>query len=159
MHVYAVLVLQRLKHHGLTERDVNRIVSDEHLEVISRTCCEQWKSLPPHLGLDTIVANDIDTDGTLRGYRAKRLEFFHTWKEVKGHNATYKQLITALLKIDCGDDADAVCALLTDEQPPPLTPGVPSHSLVPPTRPLAPPTRPLAPPTRSQSPPTSPCTG
>lgn len=134
------LLLQRLKHHGLTERDVRRTVSDEHLEVISRTCCagEQWKSLPAHLGLGTILATDID--GSLRGHRAKRLEFFQEWKKVKGHNATYKQLITALLKIDCGENADKVCTLLTHEGAHPLTPpSALSGSQAPPTGSLGPP--------------------
>ena len=117
------LVLRRMKQFRLTERDFNRIVSDVHVEVLSRTCCEQWKSLPPHLGLDTIVAKNIDTDSRLRSYKSKKMAFFRKWKEVKGHNATYKQLITALLRIDCGSDADTVCALLKGPLiPPTVTP-------------------------------------
>lgn len=115
-------VVRRMKQFRLTERAMNRVVSDVHLEVVSRTCCEQWKSLPPHLGLDANLVKDIEANRKLRSYKSKRMEFFRKWKEVKGHSATYKELITALSEIDCGDDADIVFVLLKGPpSPKPLT--------------------------------------
>jgi hypothetical protein len=99
-----------LKRHELSDRSCNKLVSDVHLEEISRSNCKQWKSLPSHLGLETIVADDIDR--SQKDPREKRYDFFLQWKDIKGTGATYKQLINALLKIKCKKDADKVCQLL-----------------------------------------------
>ena len=88
---------------GLTEGDQ---VSDEHLETISRSCCEKWKSLPAHLELETIVASDIDKKQ--KDEDEKRHDFFKKWKLTKGSAATYGKLISALEKINCMDDAEKV---------------------------------------------------
>ena len=96
----------------LTEEDVNKQITDQHIEIISRTSCSQWKSLPAHLGLLPITARDID-----RGpgdEREKRNTFLTTWKAMKGSEATYKKLINALLTIECREDAESVCELLKD---------------------------------------------
>ena len=44
--------------------------------------------------------------------REKRHDFLKRWKDVKESSATYKKLISALLEIKCGADADFVCKLI-----------------------------------------------
>ena len=96
---------------GLTEEEVSKKITDEHIEVISRSLCSQWKSLPAHLGLATIVVDDIDKSNVM-DEREKRDKFLRTWKKEKGSEATYKKLIDGLLTIKCREDAEAVCKLL-----------------------------------------------
>ena len=43
--------------------------------------------------------------------------FFSKWKEAKGSGATYRALISALLKIKCVEDAEGVCELLKNSPP------------------------------------------
>ena len=103
-------VAELIKHYRLAEGDCNRPVSDSHLECISDSHCEHWRKLPAHLDLEAIVVKDIDRSQGDEG--TKRLDFFRKWKEIKGSGATYKRLITALLKIDCREDAERVCKML-----------------------------------------------
>lgn len=102
-----------IEQHGLSEGDCNQLATDVHLEQISRVCCRQWKSLPAHLGLETVVAEDIDKGQ--KGEREKRHDFLRQWKEIKGSAATYKRLLTALMEIRCTQDAGKVCEVLRGE--------------------------------------------
>lgn len=101
-----------LKQYGLTDEDCNSVITDVHLDLISRSCCEHWKSLTSHLGLEAIITNDIDK--IPKSEAAKRLDFFSQWKTIIGSGATYRLLITALLKINCGQDAEKVCEMLKE---------------------------------------------
>ena len=101
-----------IKRYELSHRSTKKQVSDAHLELISRSYCEEWKSLPPHLKLETIVANDIDRSA--KDERQKRHDFLFEWKDIKGSAANYKQLITALLQIKRRQDAEKVCELLKE---------------------------------------------
>ena len=94
------------------ERDINTPVSDCHLERISRCCCKDWKMLPAYLKLDATVAEDIDRKPV--DEREKRHDFLRKWRKKKGSAATYKQLHTALLEIDCGEEAEKVYTILED---------------------------------------------
>ena len=96
--------------YGLTRRHCDRPVSDLHLERISRSCFKYWKLLPDYLGLKTVMVHDIDR--SLIDEESKRLEFLRQWKIRKGSEATYTQLISALLSIDQRSDAEAVCNFL-----------------------------------------------
>ena len=107
--------LQLMSQYGLRERQYNQQVSDINLEKLSRSGCKQWKSLPPHLELEAIVAEDIDK--SQKGEREKRHEFLLTWNEMKGSSTTYKQLITALLKIKCRRDAEKLSEMLKKSVP------------------------------------------
>ena len=111
----STLFLQLMRHYALTERQYNWPVSDTHLEVFSRSGCKKWKSLPPYLKLDTIVAEDIDK--SQKSEREKRHEFLITWKHIEGSNATYRQLITALLKIKSSRDAENLSEILHQSVP------------------------------------------
>lgn len=103
-----------LCHYELTKESCSKPVCDAHLECISRSCCKYWKKLPAHLGLETIVADDIDQSQGDEG--TKRHNFLCRWKEIKGTSVTYNQLLNALLKIDCAQDAEKVCAILKDSE-------------------------------------------
>ena len=101
--------------YGLADGYGDQPVTDKHLEIISRSCCKEWKSLPAHLELEDIVAEDIDK--SQKGEREKRHDFLRKWRSMKGSKATYKQLITALLKIKCKDEAEKVQEILKALQP------------------------------------------
>lgn len=96
----------------LTEEDINKQITDGHVEDISRSLCGKWRSLPAHLELDPIVVGDIDYKQLEEG--EKRSKFFTTWKRKQGSRATYERLISALLIIECTQDAESVCGLLKD---------------------------------------------
>ena len=123
--------LQLMSCYELTEGHYNQQVSDTHLEKLSRSGCKQWKSLPPYLKLETIVAEDIDK--SQKGEREKRYDFLLQWKEIEGSSATYRQLIIALLKIKCRQDAEKLCEMLkkpvSKPQLPTATGGASSHQL------------------------------
>ena len=108
-------VSELMSRHGLSDEDCDKIISNAHLESISRSCCKEWKSLPPHLKLETIVAKDIDK--TSVNEKEKRYDFLLQWKEIKGAQATYKQLLAALLKIRCTQDSEKVCEILKESIP------------------------------------------
>ena len=101
-----------LDSHHLSEEDINKEITDGHIEVISRSLCGKWRSLPPHVDLDSIVVEDIDRLQSDEG--EKRSKFFRIWKAKQGSRVTYKRLICALLKIECTQDAESVCKLLND---------------------------------------------
>ena len=106
-----------LSHHGLKDEYYNCVISDQHLQEIARECCEQWRLLPPYLDVPKIWTSDLDR--TPIPQEEKRCTFFEKWKSEKKHDATYRSLIDALLKIECKEDANHVCELLKCSPPPP----------------------------------------
>ena len=50
------------EHFELSEADLNNQVSDCHVEEISISSCEKWRSLPLYQEMEPIVAKDIDRD-------------------------------------------------------------------------------------------------
>ena len=99
----------------LKKGDVDKQITDKHIEVISRSSCGKWRSLPAHLELESIVIDDIDHQPVDED--EKRNKFFTTWKTKKGAEATYKKLISALQTIECNEAAECVCKLLSQSQP------------------------------------------
>ena len=49
-----------LKQYKIKEKDVNREVTDIHIDKISQSHCKKWKSLPAYLEMENMVASDID---------------------------------------------------------------------------------------------------
>ena len=99
-----------LKRYGLAEKDLEKQISDLHLQlIISSVTCSDWRSLPAHLDLPSSTIEDIDQ--SQRDEEKKREDFLRQWKEIKGDGATYKQLIAAFLKTRCGKDAEEVCKI------------------------------------------------
>lgn len=99
-----------LERYELTEHDCEKIVSDCHVEDISRSHCEKWRMLPSHLRLESIIVNDAEREATTEEER--RLVFFRRWKRERGSDANYKSLIRALLLMKYRGDAESVCKLL-----------------------------------------------
>ena len=89
---------------------MNKEISDLHLEEIARETCTCWRSLPPHLGIETNLVKDIERDFSKEVDR--RRELFDQWKQRKGSEATYRNLVKALLYLKERRDADYVCKLL-----------------------------------------------
>ena len=81
-----------------------------HLQEISSTLCEDWRSLPAHLEVEGIVVKDIDRKPIEEC--EKRHCFLSKWQGEKGSDATYKKLIASLLAIKCRGDAEKVCKLV-----------------------------------------------
>jgi len=114
-----------VKQSQLKEEDVNKQVSDVHIEKISYTCNIPWKRLCPYLEMERNLVFDLTKFTLTEGGR--RYSFFLKWKESKGSAATYKKLISALLEIKCVDDAECICKLLQrgsqhSQQPQPQSP-------------------------------------
>ena len=98
-------------HFELADQDLDKVISDFHLDEIAQTRdIINWKSLPSLLGLRDNVAKDIDKDFT-KDFD-KRREFFQRWKRIKGSEATYRSLVKALLDINQRHEAEHVCKLL-----------------------------------------------
>ena len=108
-----------LVNYQLTIDNCNREISDEHLQEISQSHCGQWRSLPSHLKMPTITSDDVDRE-TSHNEEEKRLKFFKKWKQERGSDATYKELIHALITIKCRQDAEVVCKVLKKSLPAPL---------------------------------------
>ena len=94
----------------LAEEDVDKQITDKHIEVISRSSCKKWRFLYAHLDLASIDVDNIDHMQVDEDQ--KRFKFLITWKEKKGSEATYKKLISALHTMECRQDAECVCELL-----------------------------------------------
>ena len=61
------------------------------------------------------MAEDIDK--SQKGEREKRHDFLLKWKDEEGSDATYGQLITALLKIKGTQDAEKLSEMLKQSVP------------------------------------------
>ena len=97
------------EHYELTEAHISKQISDAHLDEVAQFCLD-WQKLPSHLKMEDRIAADTESDHAKQEER--RCEFFRTWKEQNGFDATYKILIRALLEIGCRSDAERVCKLL-----------------------------------------------
>lgn len=63
-----------IQEHNLTEEDCGKQVTDIHLEDISGSCCDLWRSLPSHLEIENLKVKDIDREH--KGENEKRKVFF-----------------------------------------------------------------------------------
>ena len=97
-------------HFELADQELDKVISDLHLDDIAQTRCTYWKFLSSRLRLQDVVAKDIDKDFPTES--EKRREFFQQWKQRKGSEATYRSLVKALLDINQRRDAEYVCNLL-----------------------------------------------
>lgn len=92
------------------EEDLDRQITDVHIDQISRSLDCGWRSLPRPLEMENIVVNDLDRE--LCKEEDKRRGFFYKWKQMMGRDATYKRLIDALVEIGHIDDANKVYKML-----------------------------------------------
>lgn len=102
-----------LELYSLNDADINKIVSDVHIDKISRSCCYQWKSLLVRLDLKAVDVEDIGK--TTNNEQEKRSESLKTWTHRNGSDATYKWLIGAQLANGSRKEAEFVCELLRNE--------------------------------------------
>ena len=106
-------VLDLVGYYGLTEEDCKRKVSSTDIVKIASAIHGKWDSkLDALLGLDPIVVTNVKED-----YKCEedgRLAFFKEWKQRKWFAATYHTLISALLEIECRQDAGRVCEILKE---------------------------------------------
>ena len=122
-------IAELIQHHQLTEDDCSRQVSNQHLVLFSQSHCGQWRMLPAFLGMETTIA-----EGIFHGPgddENKRYSFLLKWQQKRGPKATYKNLIKALIKVRCSQDADEVCRVLKKSviapSPPPSPPPASSN--------------------------------
>ena len=94
----------------LTESDCEREVEEEDLAGLSLTLGQTWRALPSRLGVPS-------SDRVFQTEQEEKRAFLSQWKEVKGCEATYKALISALLEIHCREEAEGVCRVLTAPGP------------------------------------------
>ena len=99
-----------LQKYNLKKKDIKSRVSDSHIGDISRSYCHKWKELYPHLHLKLIDVHNAVHDGY--DEEEKKTSFFNTWRARRGDDATYEELIGALIKIEEEDDAKNICQLL-----------------------------------------------
>ena len=98
-----------VKHHGLSDRDMEKECPDEVIDALAQNMPGDWRTLP--LGLPAGVVDDIDKDRNASEER-KRQKLLHEWKQKFGYAATCARLARCL--IDSGRVALAglVCKTL-----------------------------------------------
>ena len=84
-------------------------VSDVDIREIS-TFLESWKLVAPHLGLKKGEIEAIESDG--KSEEEKKMLMLQKWKQALVFNATYKELINALLFVRRADLAVKVCQMM-----------------------------------------------
>ena len=76
--------------------------------------CDPWMEVGLYLGLDSAELSAIDEDN--RTVSLKRLGTLQKWKSRLAFKATYRELITALLKCGKTDQALKVCQILAQKE-------------------------------------------
>ena len=95
----------------ITEATISRQVTDQHIDEISRSYCKKWRLLLTQFEMEKIVADDIGRKNIDED--EMRHDFLSKWTEEKGSEATYKVLISALLKIKQKKEAEGVCEMIS----------------------------------------------
>ena len=98
-----------IQHYELSEEHVRQPINDTHLDEVAKFCLK-WRKLPSHLKMQVSDVANIERDHATEEER--RSEFFQTWKQNNGFDATYEILIGALLEIGHRNDAESVCKML-----------------------------------------------
>ena len=88
-------------------------VSDIHLAQIARDL-KKWEGLVPLLGLTE--AQEEEVRSTFRDYGDQKREALLKWRQMKGNEATYRQLIIALCCVQNIELADKVATLLIPQE-------------------------------------------
>ncbi len=100
-----------LKRYKLSKKTANMKVrrppSDDVGDIIS---VDMWEELLPYLDIPHDVVKWIHPNWTMK--QKADYFFYDCWKERKGSGATYRKLVTALLRIQKKATAVRVCKLL-----------------------------------------------
>ena len=109
--------VELLREYDITERKVKTKCSDEHMLEIEGFI--SWRQVGPRLSKindsdNKQDMNDIEING--KDEADKRRKLITLWEERNGNDATYDDLITAMLKAGKKDEATKVCKLLKSGQ-------------------------------------------
>ena len=109
--------VELLREYDITERKVTTKCSDEHMLEIEGFI--SWRRVGPRLSKindsdNKQDMNDIEING--KDEADKRRKLITLWEERNGNDATYDDLITAMLKAGKKDEATKVCKLLKSGQ-------------------------------------------
>ena len=88
-------------------------VNDIHLALIARDL-KRWEELAPLLGLTE--AQEEEVRGTFRDYGDQKREALRRWRQIKGSDATYRQLIITLCRIENVELADKVATMVMPQE-------------------------------------------
>ena len=94
-----------LKHHDLSENDMEVECSDDYLFTLAKKMF-RWRSVD--LGVDRSVVATMESDRTMED-EGKRRQLLERWKEKFGHEATYGKLARSFIESDMANMADHVC--------------------------------------------------
>ena len=98
---------------GIDPRALMKRVTDEHLLDIAQFI--QWNEVGRQLkNIGAQAISDIDKDG--HDQADKRHKLIDLWVDRNGDDATYHQMITAMLAARMKADAERVCNLLNGEE-------------------------------------------
>ena len=106
-------LVELCKRHNLSNEDIDKEVSDEHILKIYPQL-EKWKRVAAHLGLTQADVHSIE--GRARpDEELMRLYMLQDWKTKKrlAGTATYRVLLKALIECNCSESAIQVCELLS----------------------------------------------
>ena len=105
-------LVELCKRYKLSDNDINKEVSDEHIDEIYPQL-EKWELVAHHLGLSGPDIEAIEHKAQ-RDVRLMRLYTLQEWKSKGTLNGTavYRVLLEALLKSGSSNSAVQVCGLL-----------------------------------------------
>ena len=106
-------MLDLAQKYQLTPEMLQQKVTDEHMLDIQDFI--SWRDIGPYLSeIDRVDLNDIQREGDDERDRRRRL--LNKWEDRNGLDATYKNMIFAMLRAGKKGDATKVCRLLTPGQ-------------------------------------------
>ena len=106
----APTVTSLLKHHGLSEDNLNQEVASDKIHEISTLLTDDWKLLAPKMNLTEAEVNEIERDN--HSEELKKIGFLKKWKRKQSIRATYRVLVEVLISIGNTDGASKVCQLV-----------------------------------------------
>ena len=113
-HGQSSQLVELCKRFELSNDDINKEVSDDHILEIYRTL-DKWRLVAAHLGLTKADVQAIVSQAALEGEELMRLYMLQEWKAKKtlDGSTTYQVLLEALTKCSCSESALQVCRLLS----------------------------------------------
>lgn len=94
----------------ISEHQLREKLSDEHLPAIARLVTNHG-IVGPELGLTQQEMQAIQVDG--QSEEVRRLNTLRKWREKYSINATYQELLKALLNCEMAEQAEKVCIILS----------------------------------------------
>ena len=93
-------------------------ILESDMQKISHDLCGNWRALPAHFDMKSIVVSDIEK--TTADEPERRHKFLLRWEQEKGSEATHAKLISSLLEINCRSDAEEVYKMVQhlNDRPP-----------------------------------------